>query len=738
MHELPQLPLAPSTDGGAFAGSHRAPEDPTDRKGGRFRKLAFPIVVTVAIVGIGLTAMLWYRSFAVAYRLEIERQLVSIADLKVDDLVRYRKERLEDARLLILNVHFSNLVRKFLAAPGDRDAKDLVEAWLKTYSGIKSYCWVRLLDTKGEPVLSLPLRDGVVAISPLPAAAVAAVPGTEPSLLDFRISEPDGMAVLDVVAPLLDVREPATPLGFVDLSVDPASHLYPFLARWPMPSASAETLLVRREGDDVLFLNPLRFDSAAALRRRAPLATPALPAAKAALGLEGIVEGEDYRRVPVLAALRTVPGSPWHMVSRIDQSEYQGPLRERMTLTLVALAALLVAWLASFYTIRRSQQMALLVANARLSEVRRKNAEQLEVLVSQATGPILTLDWRGRVSRFNRAFEVAAGRDAREALGRDLSFLFPPAEAEEGVRTILRGAETGEREAFELPIQRPDGSVRHLLWSASALPGESGPFAAGSFIQAQDITDRIRSELALGANAVELKNRADELMRFTYAVSHDLRSPLVTIKAFLGYLEADVKAGSAAAIDKDFEFIRAASAKMARLLQDLLDLARIGHTESVMSGISLKSLVDEALLLVAGRLHLEGTQVVLTPEPWTVTCDHDRLLEVFQNLLDNAGKFRGAQAHHQVSIGVDSSGPEPVIFVSDNGVGVEPRFLPKLFGMFEKLDASIEGSGVGLALVQRIVEVHGGRIWAESAGPGLGTTIRFTLAGTRRTAVQGG
>ena len=151
-----------------------------------------------------------------------------------------------------------------------------------------------------------------------------------------------------------------------------------------------------------------------------------------------------------------------------------------------------------------------------------------------------------------------------------------------------------------------------------------------------------------------------------------------------------------------------------------------------MVEMPLKPIVEEALALVAGRISAQGTRVVADVEGYVVTGDRNRLVEVFQNLLDNAVKFAGDPAQRQVEIGVDCSGPAPVLFVRDNGIGVDPRYLSKLFGLFEQLDPRAEGTGIGLALVRRIVELHGGRIWVESAGVGQGATFRFTLAGTRR------
>jgi signal transduction histidine kinase len=143
--------------------------------------------------------------------------------------------------------------------------------------------------------------------------------------------------------------------------------------------------------------------------------------------------------------------------------------------------------------------------------------------------------------------------------------------------------------------------------------------------------------------------------------------------------------------------------------------------------VALEPLVREAVELVKGPLDQGGVVVEIAPGLPVVQADRRRLLEVYQNLVENAAKFSAGSPAPRIEIGARSDRGEPVFYVKDNGRGIEPRFLERVFDLFEKLDPGASGTGVGLALVRRIVEAHGGRAWAESDGPGRGATFCFTL-----------
>jgi signal transduction histidine kinase len=238
------------------------------------------------------------------------------------------------------------------------------------------------------------------------------------------------------------------------------------------------------------------------------------------------------------------------------------------------------------------------------------------------------------------------------------------------------------------------------------------------------------SERRLAAANRELEARNVELERFTYVVSHDLKSPLVTVQGFLSYVERDAQAGRLDRVEPDLARIRAATDRMAQLLEDLLELSRTGRIDRPHEEVPLDDVVREARALTAGRLALRSVQVEVEGSLPVVRGDRRRLVELVQNLLDNAAKFMGERSEPRVWIGARDAGAatgQAMLCVRDNGIGIDLAHQDRVFDLFHRLDPRVEGTGLGLALARRIVETHGGRIWVESAGAGQGSTFCVSL-----------
>jgi len=309
--------------------------------------------------------------------------------------------------------------------------------------------------------------------------------------------------------------------------------------------------------------------------------------------------------------------------------------------------------------------------------------------------------------------------DDREQDARDMEALRANRQVVTEVRTFMKSGEMRWVRVFGHPVWDP---VKNQL--------------VGIYGAVQDITERKKVEAEREALIRELEAKNAELERFAYTVSHDLKSPLITIRGFLSFVEQDAAAGNLERVRADLGRIRDAVDKMQRLLSELLELSRIGRVVNPPQTLAFAALAQEAVALVGGRLRERGVSVSVADDLPAVWGDRARLVEVLQNLVDNAAKFMGGQKQPKVEIGVREQGGEKVFFVRDNGIGIDERFRDRVFGLFEKLDPDSEGSGVGLALIKRIVDQHKGRVWIESDGPGRGTTICFTLAEAESAPLQ--
>lgn len=334
----------------------------------------------------------------------------------------------------------------------------------------------------------------------------------------------------------------------------------------------------------------------------------------------------------------------------------------------------------------------------------------------------------GRFIEVNESFTRVSGYQRSEALGvssLELGLWDDPAERERFVAALHH---QGAISNLEVSMRHSSGRQIQCLMSAQVIEFDGEP---NLLMIVRDITDRRQAEEERKAMLRELEARNAELERYAYTLSHDLKSPLVTIRGFLGMLERDLAAGKADQVERHLQRIDHATGTMTRLVEDLLAFLQVGHASNPPQEIALTELAEEAVALVTGSMEGDGIRIEVAPDLPTAVGDRGRLLEVLMNLIDNAAKFMGDQPAPRIEIGCRRQPGEMVIIVRDNGAGIDPRYHDKVFGLFDRLDPQIEGTGVGLALVQRIIELHGGRVWVESGGSGQGSTFCWTIADLR-------
>jgi signal transduction histidine kinase len=238
---------------------------------------------------------------------------------------------------------------------------------------------------------------------------------------------------------------------------------------------------------------------------------------------------------------------------------------------------------------------------------------------------------------------------------------------------------------------------------------------------------RIRATEALGSRTAELEAKNAEMERFVYTVSHDLRSPLMAMRGFADCLREDVEEGDRQGIEAYLTRMDREAARMDRLLTDALELSRIGRVINPPEEVSFEEITLEALDQTEETVRSRGIEVSVAEGLPVVCVDRLRLVEALVNLIENSAKYAGCGPRPKIGIGFRREGDgEPIFFVRDNGPGIGPDQQEKVFELFYKIDKRSPGTGAGLAIVKRIIEVHGGRIWIESE-PGRDCSVCFTL-----------
>jgi len=467
----------------------------THDKAGRRAGYVFILIFGLLAAGIAAGGAYYYRNHERNFRVEVEGQLSAIAELKVDELVRYRQERLADASVFYKNAAFSALVRRHFEHPEDLEAGDQLRTWLGHMQAAFQYDRVFLLDTLYSKKMIIP--DGPErSTSFVSPSSYDGLRSGKVVFEDFYWNEQNRRIYLKVLVPILDETHGGRVIGILALRIDPETRLYPFISRWPTASRTAETLLIRRDGNDVLYLNELKFQKNTALRKRIPLGKENVPAVKAVLGQVGTVEGIDYRGAAVIAALRPVPDSPWFLVARMDTSEVFGPMRERLRDIIIMAALLLLGTGAALGFIWRQQGSRFYRDRYKATEALRESESRLSAITDSAQDAILMMDPEGNLTYWNPAAERVLGYTSTEALGRNLHDLIAPERYHEAHNAAFpefirtgQGAAVGK--TLELHARRKDGREIAVALSLSAVRIKGGWHAVGIL---RDITELKQSE----------------------------------------------------------------------------------------------------------------------------------------------------------------------------------------------------------------------------------------------------
>lgn len=394
--------------------------------GGRWRRAVVPLVVAVVAVAVVAIVAVSYAQHVDKHRDETWAALNEIARLKAGEVALWVRERDADAGLLLDDAGLARNCRLWFVddRPEEfrRDSVPFLESIARRYG----YTTVAVVDAVGTVRYSVSGRS----VDDLPTVEALLMEGGatgEVATSDLYLGE-DGTAYIDWLVPLFDEsgggRGPL--VGGVLLRADPARYLYPLLSSWPGSDPTAETLLVRRDGRDVVFLNPLRFRRGSALRLRIPADTPELSAARAVTGASGVEEGVDYRGARVLAAYRPVPGTDWAVVAKVDTDDVYAPITREAWLVVLLTAALLGAGGLTVGLVWRRRELQAARLEVRVASERAALSEHYELLTRHASDVMLLLDQELRIVECNDRTADVYGYPHEELLTMSLTDLLAP------------------------------------------------------------------------------------------------------------------------------------------------------------------------------------------------------------------------------------------------------------------------------------------------------------------------
>jgi two-component system cell cycle sensor histidine kinase/response regulator CckA len=466
----------------------------------------------ILLFAIGITgAGYWYYDAQKRHiKTDSQAELSAIADLKVQQIVNWRRERMGDAGLIFENSMIARRFQSFLVGlPPVSESKQAALKWMQSLRKHYLYRQIYFLDRNGTIRISTETEAPRVAVQTL-ALGNEAMNARKVIMADLQRDEKTSEIYIDLLIPLLISQAHDTSyVGLLLFRIDPYQFLYPLIQFRPVPSRTSETYLVRRDGDEALYLNELRHQKNTALSLRFPLSQARLPAALAVRGREGIVEGLDYRGVPVLAALRGIPDSPWFLVAKIDLEEVYSPTRERgfllimLVLILIVLTGGIVVLLVHGQRLRyyRSQYQAELERNVLV--------RHYEYLTKYANDIVLLANEAGSIVEANdRA--VAAYRYPREELiGRDMRTLHSTV-VEPSLETRMEQAKEENGVVYESLHRRRDGSTFPVEISSRLIEVEGEKYFQSIV---RDITERKRAEESL--------RESEERYRLLAEAAHD-------------------------------------------------------------------------------------------------------------------------------------------------------------------------------------------------------------------------
>ena len=706
-------------------------------KGSFSRLMVIAIGATLLLFFIG--GIWFFKAQQKHQRESVEANLRSIAKLKAKQIADWRAERMADATILLGRPGLIESIERFFSEPTDQENSEILQR-LRPVKELYHFKGIFIVNLKKMVVLSL---GSDVGLCPEHADVMdEAISRRRPLWTPLHVSSEYPYPHLSIIVPLSAESGVHNPIGAIVLVCDASQFLYPLIQSWPTPSATAETLLIRKDGNDVLFLNELRHRKDTALKLRIPLSRKDLPAAKAVDGVTGIVEGKDYRGVKVIAAILPVPDSPWFMVSKVDTQEAFAEMRFRSTLILVSVLGMMVLVLATGFVIWQ-RNLKTYYQELYQSEASLNKALKLHQVTLHSIGDaVITTDSEGRVELMNPVAENLTGWKQEESKSQALSKVFHIVNEETrqpvkdpASRVLKEGKIVGL--ANHTLLIAKDGREIPISDSGSPIRGENDEMIGVVMVfKDQTIERQYQSQLKehserleelVEARTKELKDAQEQLVRkeklsvlgqLAGGVGHELRNPLGVISNAVYYLKM-VLPDAEENIKEYLQTISSEVERSTKIVSDLLDFSRIKSIDK--KPVVIWDLISQVLDQRPAPEKIE----IISKIPADLTpafVDPRQIIQVLDNLINNA--YQAMNQGGKLTLEAETHKNEIHVSVTDTGCGISQENMKNIFEPLFTTKA--RGIGLGLAVSKNLMEANDGSLEVSSA-EGKGTTFKLII-----------
>lgn len=715
------------------------------------------IILPLLISGIGFGFLQLQRQTLIG---EKQNDISTIADMKVAAILQWRKERIVEASSIHKNTIMGHVINEYLSGKKSDIFKDDFKVWAANLTDLSGYRKVLLFKPSGEQIVSYSENDLPVT-QDYGDLLKNVINEQEIVLTDIFIDNSSDTISLNIAIPIIYLRNtPNKLLAIMVLEIDPYKQLFPIVQSWPTANQSAETLLVRKEGNDVLFLNDLRFLKNAAMKYRRSITQMNLPAARAALGEEGVFEAVDYRGMSVQSATRTIPGSTWSMVAKIDTSEAVEPMSTHIWYVILACLMLISTLIlgVSFW-LKRNERDALqaqyegeIQLNEELKEARKelqkahvelelrveertlelqKSKDLFSNLSSQVPGILFQFqifsDGRYRFPFISDTINSFSGVIAAEVMENpDVLFDLLHPDDYEGVQNAIReSARTLSPWYYECRII---DKQKQISWRS--IVAKPQKLADGCILWSGFISD-ITLNKQLTTDLYKAK-KLESIGQIAGGVAHEVRNPLNAILSITETLFREKEIEGNEEFAPYIQHIRTQVNRLASLMNDLLDLGK-GIPASSMVPVPLYQLCSDTISLWMSSGSAVNKEIMLVchqdQNDFHVMADRGRLQQIIFNLVENAAQH--SPLGHKIILevaginGSDSAANMAVVKVIDEGKGIQSDKISRVFDPF--YSGRKGGTGLGLALVKHFIENMGGGVSISNNTPLPGCTAEIQI-----------